>query len=412
MNIRHYKTLIAIFSLAITTSTIFCFLFYPLISKSLNVPLDIDGWGTLGKGLYHFGTLSFYPNPQPSIYRGPIYPTIIAFTIWLTGSFWLHAMQIIHIILFALTCCLVYFFVRTLASKKAAWIAAAICAIHPYLLWFIPRLYTETLSMFLITWLAYLLVQQALFYSFKGCLLIGVLIGILILNKQVFLPFLFIIPLIFLLQKNPERKKNALLILVLILLVISPWTYRNWKLTHTFIPVQTLFGYNLRIGDGVYAYFNTVPLNELWNTSYRNFVLPYEANIDKMQNAETPRWMYELALEKQLFHNSFAAYQENPLFFLKKLTFDAWGFWFLGTNQIMWPLLIVLQSALLILFLYATYWTLTAWGLFDLRTLPVLLVWACWTTYLPVMTGARFSLILIPIMISYCSIAIDKKLSS
>jgi 4-amino-4-deoxy-L-arabinose transferase-like glycosyltransferase len=407
----NYTKILLILILSLTTSLIFTFTIYPALEKPLDIPLDIDKHGLMGKGLYEFGTFSYYPDSDPSIARGPVYPALIALCLFLSNNSYPVSIQIAQCILFAGTSLLVYSIGFSLWGNIQGFIAGIICSIHPYLIWFTSRIYVEVFGTFLFTLLVALLIYFSLKPSFFKALLVGCLISVATLTKTTFLPFIFIIPLFLVVSRTiiESQKKRifySLAIFISSLLMLFPWTLRNWNLTHHFIPVQVLFGYNLQIGDGFFEIYDNSHLSwkerlkKAWIESYKNNVLPIEEKIIKTKpraHLSEREWdLEEIAREKSFHH-----YLENPLFLVKKVLYNSIGFWFAAPTLNRSILLVILQTPLLILFLCKTVTIFTNHIFSSIQGLHIILVWSYYFFHLPVLPGGRFSVVLIPTMIAY-----------
>lgn len=395
-----WKRLLCVLFTAILAGSIFCFWIYPLIAAKTFVPFDIDQHGSLGEGLYAYGTFSYYPSTEPIIDRGPIYPSLVAAVISISHAHWHAGIQLLHIALFAFTCGLVFEIIRRLSTPQRAFIGGMVCALYPYLIWFLPRVYIEPLSFCLATLLAFFLLFFDSISNNWRWIVLGVFLGILSLTKQTFLPFLLIVPA-YLFWTKKLSSFQSIGVILLAIAVISPWTYRNWNLTGKFIPVQGLFGYNLAIGDGLFEYFWTTPLNELWEKSYNNNLKGTYEEVEQSLGNLSPKWEREVLLEEKLTHKSLERYIQNPSFFLHKILFNGWSFWVLGTNTKLWYALIVLQGSMILLFLFTSFVWYTKFGWKDVKTFPITLTWLYFLIHVPVIGGARFSTAVIPIIISY-----------
>ena len=105
-SIKHIGYYIAMVGLVV--ALIFSFFIYPKISSPYDVALDPDHHGPLGYGIWKLGSLSYYPDTQPTVGRGPFYPLFVAFCLMVTNGWWPESVQIGQCILFAFTCYLVF----------------------------------------------------------------------------------------------------------------------------------------------------------------------------------------------------------------------------------------------------------------------------------------------------------------
>lgn len=386
--------------LAFTASMLFCFIVFPILSSKGFLPNDIDGHGSLALGLHHCGTLAFYPSCEPTVQRAPIYPLVLLGIIALNPSWYPSSVIVFQCFIFALTVQVLFSIVRSFASQHRAQLVSLACALHPYLIWFTSRIWIEHFIVLLFTLLVYCLITYANKASLLKAFIIGAVLGISCITKQTFLPYVLIIPLG--LYYLNFKWTHALLILVVSLLFIAPWTFRNWNLTHTVIPVQLLLGYNMQIGD--YLIENPAS-REWWLKAYKEKVEPFEIETREKLKGR-PSWEKEIYIEKKALSRSLEHYLKNPFFLLKKLVFNLWAFWFMGginTYYLPWlyVLFLFLQAAILLFFLDATWRVWRNFGARSIHSLVLVLVWLYFGSHLPVLSESRFSLPLIPTMMAY-----------
>lgn len=386
---------------ALAASLIFCFVIFPHLTSRAFLPYDIDGHGSLGQGIYQCGTLSFYPSCDPTVQRAPIYPIIVWGLIWLNPSWYPASVVAFQCFIFAATIQLVFSIVLFFASLRRAQMISLACAVHPYLIWFASRIWIELVIVFFFTAVVYSLLYYSKNPSFKTAAGLGLLLGIACLTKQTFLPYILMIPIgLYLLN---YRNGQAFLVFLIPLLVIAPWTLRNWNLTHQFIPVQTLVGYNMRIGD--YLVENS-PSKEWWPLAYKANLEPIEQEGKVKLGDNAPSWKRELFIEKKALLESLKQYWNHPAFFFKKLAINAWSFWFMGginTYYLPWFYIffLILQAAVLLFFIDASWRIYRDQGFRNIHTLAIVLVWLYFLAHLPVLSESRFSLPLIPTMMAY-----------
>ena len=118
----------------------FTFLVFPLLSGG-TAGLDPDSYGIAGRRIYETGTF-------PYLDRAPGYPLFIAGVAFVTGGYRIALIQIAQCLVSAAACVLYYrIYRRTLPTETRARAAAVGSAFFPMLIWYVPRLWTETLLM-------------------------------------------------------------------------------------------------------------------------------------------------------------------------------------------------------------------------------------------------------------------------
>jgi 4-amino-4-deoxy-L-arabinose transferase-like glycosyltransferase len=132
---------------------------------------------------------------------------------------------------------------RTLLGYKAGLWFLALGAIHVQVVHIIGWIYTENVTIPLIALFFYCHVRGCRNgFSNWTLVAIGVTLGLLSLSRSALLPFaaLYVIWLLFRLPK-PMRLRGAALSTVLMVLVIAPWTVRNYYVQKGFVPIS-MFG--------------------------------------------------------------------------------------------------------------------------------------------------------------------------
>lgn len=179
----------------------------------------------------------------PSIRRTPFYPIIIAFFIKISNN-GIHLLRLFQVFLDVITTYIIFILGKRLFSEKTGYIAAWIYTFHLPLLSLPTLILTEAITPFFSVIIIYLLIRSFDNYRKYGySVLLGIAVGLSILIKptiQLFLPFLFLITF-FIFQKNKEKIIQPLSIaLIISLIVISPWQWRNYSVFGT--PFAIAFG--------------------------------------------------------------------------------------------------------------------------------------------------------------------------
>lgn len=403
MNLVSKNPILVICVTGFVASLGFSVLIYPHIAGALDSKLANDGYDQLAYGLERTGTLSFYPDPDPTVLRGPAYPLFIAGFLRLGESAFPLSVQVGQALLHALTLLFCYQLGLMVWNRRAGLVAAAIAAVHPFLLWYTPRIVTETLATFLFTLTVLLFLAHSNEQSVRSSMRLGMALGISALCKQTFLPLLFIIPLTgLLLSHHPKRHRNAIIIFALGILLVAPWTMRNHTLTGAFIPVHGLLGFNLKQGDCLAERYEEAPL------SYMKLIDLCGPHI--VEGDTVVHWEIEkhgpcagVEVERKLAAASVARYLEDPAFFLKKVMVNGIMFWTIGSTPPATVVTSLLQIPLLITFLVAARKLVKTRGIRQIHTAPLLFILVYIAGHLPIYALARFSLVLVPVMLAYAA---------
>lgn len=212
---------LAIFALAITIGVIFSIL-------TPEFPLNRDTihhYHPIAKSLAE-GT-GFAENGQPTARVAPGYPFFISLIYRARGNF--ETVRFAQIFILGGTAVLAYLIARKLVPKKFAILAALNVAVWPYLLLYTQLILTEVLFTFSLVAATYSLAKFHAKPTKKIALLSGLLLGLAALVRPVamFLPLWIIV----------MGWKKWLIVLAVFILVLAPWTIRNYMQFNTFITV-------------------------------------------------------------------------------------------------------------------------------------------------------------------------------
>lgn len=194
-----------------------------------------------------------HPDFPPELYRTPLYPYIGAGLKLIFGNGFLPII-VAQVIMDVLTCIIIYTMGLLLFNFRVAIVSAAIVGVFPLSTFFASRVMTETLLTLQIS-----LILLTFIYIWrkplsKGLyLLLGIMFGLATLCKPYIMAFALFLGVAVWLKENLSSKvflRVALMVLVM-LVVISPWTVRNYRITGKFVPVSTGLGINMWIGNRV-----------------------------------------------------------------------------------------------------------------------------------------------------------------
>ncbi len=199
----------------------------------------------------------YYENPgevkdHTILYRAPGYPAFIALIYLITGPR-VYAIYYAQAVLFVVTLLIIYKIGYLLTSnEKTAFLSIALCLFWSPFYVAIGKVYPEILWGFLISVFLFCSIKLLQKTSLFLILVSALTLGFAALTKSTIFTYILILPGLILLYSKRMKKQlffPALLITLVALLTISPWTYRNYKLTGKLIPVNTGLGLNLWIGN-------------------------------------------------------------------------------------------------------------------------------------------------------------------
>ncbi|PKM92589.1 MAG: hypothetical protein CVU80_02570 [Elusimicrobia bacterium HGW-Elusimicrobia-4] len=179
-----------------------------------------------------------YRNGEIRSFRVPGYPIFLASVYSVFGQSH-SAVKIIQVIISGLTCILIYFIALKIGDSKIALLSALISCFYFDLFIWPSHVMTETIFTFFVTLLILLLLYTDNPVISAICLGLTTLIrpeGVLLLP---FICFWF-----FIRYKDSLTRaiKKSLLTGICFILILAPWTIRNYSVHHAFVPLSTLGG--------------------------------------------------------------------------------------------------------------------------------------------------------------------------
>ncbi len=394
--------------LGLLAALLFATVIHPRIAADFNSSLSTDGHDRLGLGIHHYDSLTFYPAHVPTVLRGPAYPVVVSTALTLGGEGNLRwSIIILQSLMHAVTVFLTMRMARELfalgprVTTGPVILAGSLVAFHPFLIWYVARVVVEPTSIMLCTALLLLILR----FSRTGYVLAGLLLGITMglagLTKSTYLIFIPLFPLLLLLYNRRHRFASVGRILtatiLLPILLIIPWTLRNYAITETFIPVHVLDGVNFAVGDFFVDELHTSPLG--FAPIVDRFNYPgLEGGLSDMMVMDPKE---SVAYDRELRNRSLQRYAENPLFLLEKISIQSLTFWTVGSRPLV---TIVIGSMQLLLLAAVIMGAIRLWrseGPLGRRILPLWSILFYWMAHLPLYAIGRFSVVLVPSMVVY-----------
>jgi hypothetical protein len=133
-------------------------------------------------------------------------------------------------------------------GERAGLFAAGLAAFYPELVWFCAHFWAETVFALLLWWGFERLLQADDRGSVELAAVAGLLWGLAVLTRETALYFLPVAAL-WLAWRRDGGGRRAAFFLATALLVILPWTLRNWVVFQVFLPVSSAGALNLWQGN-------------------------------------------------------------------------------------------------------------------------------------------------------------------
>ena len=229
--------------------SIFCFALLVRVVYNLTVARyytpehDSLFYYTIGQHLLDEHCFCLQPY-LPTVYRAPLWPAIIAGIVGLFGQHD-YLPRYFLCLVGSGTCVLMYLFGRDLFGWRIGLLAGAAAAIYPELYIYDGWLYTESLYIFLLLAFCYAVYQLQRNPKPSRWVWSGVLLGLSSLtrpNGLIVLGLFILWALIMGWRKILQWRVTAQAIVCVSLItvaMITPWTIRNYNVSHSFVPVAT-----------------------------------------------------------------------------------------------------------------------------------------------------------------------------
>ena len=340
---RYQPPLAVTVMLCLCLSILFSLLIYPRIEQPYHAQQDVDRYAEIGQSLSRGDGFRFEGADLPTVSRGPIYPMIIAALSWITGGFAVWHVQLLQAVFLAGACIVIFYIARQVFSPVAARWSALAVALYPLCIWYAARVWTETLLVLGVSFLAYRLIRFHHAPTFGRGIMIGIVAGFLALVKAGFLLFIPFILVYYLITKQFVAVRQCLFALICVAVIVLPWTVRNYRVSNSIIPVQTTASSNYLIGNAVARDY---------------FEHPLSLSISMQKGTEEiAGWMNEAGLspldaeeaagENLLKQKAIESFRSDPLFLLRKLGVQALTFWYLGEVPVKSIVLLLIQMPVL-----------------------------------------------------------------
>jgi len=232
----------------------------------------------------------FTPANTPTAHWSFMYPLYLAGTYAVTGYHPLVARLVQGVVGGVLICFLVYLIGRRVVDENTGLVGAGLAAVYGYFIYYNAALMTETFFMVLVLLTLYLSLELKDDPTLIRWLGLGLSLGLASLLRQTVLLFVpFLLVWLFLeLRGRGIRWWYFTLPVIIILLMVTPWTLRNFIVYREFLLLNSNAGYALFASN-----------NPNLGTDWRNelVVVPVPRELAGQNEAELDRALTKKGIE-------------------------------------------------------------------------------------------------------------------
>ncbi len=229
--------------------------FFIIFSPHTYGPWGFDGYDTLAWNMIKGNGYSFN-NSEPydlTAFRLPGYPLIVAVIYKIFGHKYLPV-HIFQVFLNAFICVIIFYIVKEVYSKKAAYFSSLVVAICGISNVYVSTVVTEVAAVFLLALHTLLFILGYKHNSTKFYMLSGAVLGYAMLVRPSFalISIFFVLGLIILLKPPRicfKNISNISLYFIGIGIIFSPWIIRNYKIAKEPVILGTQGGSQLLYGS-------------------------------------------------------------------------------------------------------------------------------------------------------------------
>jgi len=232
--------------LALTAAGLLARLLWVALEPETYPVADETMWVAWGSEKLLSPEVAFSPLRLRFIFHPPLYLYFVGVPFALLGS--LLAVKVAQAFASALLVPAVGLAGRRAFGEPAGLVAAGIAAFYPELVWFASHFWAETVFTVLLWWAMERLLAADDEGGGKAALASGLLWGLAILTRETVLYFLPFAAL-WLAWRRAGGVRRAATLLAAAVLVVLPWTIRNWVVFDAFVPVSTSGALNLWQGN-------------------------------------------------------------------------------------------------------------------------------------------------------------------
>ncbi len=320
----------------------FCLMIIYVVSSLTGLSSEFgranDGYAQLAYNLGRGNGYVFEQGGPPVFHRPPFYPLLLVPIMLLPEVLVWPGLILFQSVLSGFIGLFIFKLAELLFNKKIASLSVLIFLINPWLYWNTKNPMTPITQALLFMILVFLVTKELLDTSggrsqrrtLTRALLLGLTAGALALTHGAMLgvnvAVIVVLTLRAFLKKDSYTARTAFVSMIVMISVISPWTYRNYKTFNRFIPIT---------GGAGLAYFNG---NVHWNfieeipQQKGETYIDASLRVNNIAGTEETRTHWkgfkDIELEEKVNQNMIEDIKSRPVLFLQKCFLNAVEYYF------------------------------------------------------------------------------------
>ncbi len=266
--------------------------------------------------LHGKGYIYDFLNTEQRTFCYPGYSYLIAFFHWITHENY-FVLEMFQVAVSVIACGIIYLIAKKIFDDKVALVAAFLAALHPGLIIYTTKIHDLSFVVLLISLILWLIISLNPDKAGHN-ILIGALIGLGTLTRPTLIFFISVY--FFYHWFSSKSRKNYLTgcatVLICAVLVLTPWTIRNYKIHKRFIFITTTSAEQFWRGNNALASGTSFTQNGKTMAE----IAPKEF-LDKLYK------MNEIEQYDFLYHETFKFIASHPAFFVKITLKKFYYFW-------------------------------------------------------------------------------------
>ncbi len=305
---------------------------FVVISKSYVHPHDWE-YGAIARNIVsgngYTRTTELDGSLEPTSSHAPLYPYFLAlFYRYGQTNLVFLVIELIQAFISAVTILIFYRMALVLFNKPVAVLTSFGMALYPPSIYYSAKLTPTTFFIFLLSLALLLVLRKGKNISYST-MAGGIVLGLsLLCDPLTFALFPALIIWYFIQRKISVS--TLLLVMIISLILLIPWTVRNYSIHARIVPVTTQFGVNFWIGNNPNA--TGTDYYKVYSIEEGTFVLMTETlSKDTKKELETMR---EMERSQFFFKQGLQFIQQNPNIFLTLLFKKIYYYWWFAPQEI------------------------------------------------------------------------------